>query len=40
MRFGVILYLIEFCIKNIFLEKSYIKYDGKIFPDPSLKNQN
>ena len=32
--------LIEYNMKKNFLEKSYIKYGGILFPDPFLKNQN
>ena len=32
--------LIEHNMKKNFLEKSYIKYGGILFPDPFLKNQN
>ena len=34
MRFGQ---LIEYNIRNIFLEKSYTKCGGKLFPDSFLK---
>ena len=37
MKFGQ---LIEYNMRNIFLEKSYTKYGKKLFPDPFLKNQN
>ena len=36
MKFGQ---LIEYNMRNIFLEKSYTKLGGKLFPDPVLKNQ-
>ena len=32
--------LIEYNMRNIFLEKSYAKFGGKNFPDPFLKSQN
>ena len=32
--------LIEYNIKNIFLEKSFKKCRGELFPDPFLKTQN
>ena len=32
--------LIDNSMRNIFLEKSYIKCDGETIPDPFLKNQN
>ena len=35
MKFGR---LIEYNLKNIFLEKSFTKWDGKTFPRPLLKN--
>ena len=31
---------IEYNTRNIFLEKSYTKCGGKLYTDPSLKNQN
>ena len=37
MKFGQ---LIEYDIRNIFLEKSYTKWSGKTIPRPFLKNQN
>ena len=37
MKFGQ---LIEYNIRNIFLEKSYTKYSGETIPRPLLKNQN
>ena len=37
MKFGQ---LIEYNMRNIFLEKSYTKCGGETFPDPFLKNQN
>ena len=27
-------------MSNIFIEKTYTKYGGKLFPDPFLKNRN
>ena len=36
MKFGQ---LIEYNMRNIFLEKSYTKYGGETIPDPFLKNQ-
>ena len=36
MKFGQ---LVEYQMRNIFLEKSYTKCGGE-FPDPFLKNQN
>ena len=35
MKFGR---LIEYNMKNIFLEKSFTKYGGKTFPRPLFKN--
>ena len=32
--------LIEYKIRNIFLEKSYRKYGGKLVPDLFIKKQN
>ena len=32
--------LIEYVIKNIFLEKSYTKYGGEASPRPFYKKQN
>ena len=32
--------LIEYNMRNIFLEKSYIKCDAETIPDPFLENQN
>ena len=32
--------LVEYDIKNNFLEKSYTKCSGEAIPDPFLKNQN
>ena len=37
MKFGQ---LIEYNLKNIFLEKSYTKCGGENIPRPFLKNQN
>ena len=37
MKFGQ---LVEYNMKNIFLEKSYTKYGGVACPDPFIKNQN
>ena len=37
MKFGQ---LIEYNMRNIFLEKSYTKCGGETFPDPFLKIQN
>ena len=37
MKFGQ---LIQYNIKNVFLEKSHTKCDGETMPDPFLKNQN
>ena len=37
MKFGE---LIEYNMKNIFLEKSYAKCDEELVPDPFKKNQN
>ena len=37
IKFG---HLIEYNMKNIFLEKSYQNVIEKPFPDPFLKNQN
>ena len=37
MKLGL---LIEYKIKNIFLEKSYTNYDGENSPRPFAKNQN
>ena len=37
MKFGQ---LIEYDMRNIFLEKLYTKCCGELFPDPFLKNQN
>ena len=34
MKFGQ---LIEFNMRNIFVEKSYTKCDKKLFPDPYIK---
>ena len=32
--------LIEYNMKNIFLEKSYTKFGGELVPGPFIKNQN
>ena len=37
MKFGK---LIKHNMRTIFVEKSYTKCAGKLFPDPYLKNQN
>ena len=37
MKFGQ---LIEYHIRNIFIEKSYTKCVKKLFPQPYLKDQN
>ena len=37
MKFGQ---LIEYNMRNIFLEKSYKNVVEKLFPDPLLKNQS
>ena len=37
MKYGQ---LIEYKIRNIFVEKSYTKCAGEVVPDPYLKNQN
>ena len=37
MKFGQ---LIEYNLRDIFLEKSYTKSNEKLFRDPFLKNQN
>ena len=37
MKFG---HLIEYNIRNIFLEKSYTKCDGVTSPDPFSENEN
>ena len=37
MKFGQ---LIEYNMKNIFLEKSHTKCGGETIPEPFLKNQN
>ena len=38
MKFGLG-QLIKYNMRNIFLEKSFTKCDGELFPDPLLKNQ-
>ena len=37
MKFGQ---LRQSNMSNIFIEKAYTKYGGKLFPDPFLKNRN
>ena len=37
MKFGK---LIEYNMRNIFREKSYAKYGGKLFPDRFLRSEN
>ena len=37
MKFGQV---IEYDMKNIFIEKSYTNSVEKLFPDPYLKNEN
>ena len=32
--------LIEYNMRNIVLEKSYLKYNEELYPDPFLKKQN
>ena len=37
MKFGQ---LIQYTIRNIFVEKSYTEYGGETSPNPFLSNQN
>ena len=37
MKFGQ---LIKCNMKNVFLEKLYTKFGGKLVPDPNLQNEN